>query len=205
MGDSNANQAQQAFAHMVEGLFKRQATGRGVIAFELSEEVIAASLEGGAKQQNDAQVSDVSLQFFDDAAVFSARVRVKGKAWPPRPPVDTKVSFSAKEVTHSEVGQSGAVMFRVEKPLTFTSTFADVLAGVVGKLFGTRYLATLFGLTLLSHQTGGFLGAWLGGIAITETGDYAWMWYADMALAAAAAVVNLPIREAPLPRAATAA
>ena len=78
-------------------------------------------------------------------------------------------------------------------------------AGVVGKLFGTRYLATLFGLTLLSHQTGGFLGAWLGGIAITETGDYAWMWYADMALAAAAAVVNLPIREAPLPRAATAA
>ena len=135
MGDSNANQAQQAFAHMVEGLFKRQATGRGVIAFELSEEVIAASLEGGAKQQNDAQVSDVSLQFFDDAAVFSARVRVKGKAWPPRPPVDTKVSFSAKEVTHSEVGQSGAVMFRVEKPLTFSSTFADVLAGVVGKLF----------------------------------------------------------------------
>ena len=135
MGDSNANQAQQAFAHMVEGLFKRQATGRGVIAFELSEEVIAASLEGGAKQQNEAQVSDVSLQFFDDAAVFSARVRVKGKAWPPRPPVDTKVSFSAKEVTHSEVGQSGAVMFRVEKPLTFSSTFADVLAGVVGKLF----------------------------------------------------------------------
>ena len=135
MGDSNANQAQQAFAHMVEGLFKRQATGRGVIAFELSEEVIAASLEGGAKQQNDAQVSDVSLQFFEDAAVFSARVKVKGKAWPPRPPVDTKVSFSAKEVTHSEVGQSGAVMFRVEKPLTFSSTFADVLAGVVGKLF----------------------------------------------------------------------
>ena len=36
-------------------------------------------------------------------------------------------------------------------------------AGVVGKLFGMRYLATLFGLTLLSHQTGGFFGAWLGG------------------------------------------
>ncbi|MCB1961428.1 MAG: MFS transporter [Rhodocyclaceae bacterium] len=69
-------------------------------------------------------------------------------------------------------------------------------AGVVGKLFGTRYLATLFGLTLLSHQIGGFLGAWLGGIAITETGSYQWMWYADIALAAFAAVVNLPIREA---------
>ena len=39
-------------------------------------------------------------------------------------------------------------------------------AAIVGKLFGTRYLATLFGLTLLSHQIGGFLGAWLGGLAI---------------------------------------
>jgi len=69
-------------------------------------------------------------------------------------------------------------------------------AGVVGKLFGTRYLATLFGLTLLTHQVGGFLGAWLGGIAISTSGDYLWMWYADMALASAAAVCNLPIREA---------
>jgi predicted MFS family arabinose efflux permease len=68
-------------------------------------------------------------------------------------------------------------------------------AGVVGKLFGTRYLATLFGLTLLSHQTGGFFGAWLGGIAITHYSNYLWMWYADALLAAAAAFCNLPIRE----------
>ena len=68
-------------------------------------------------------------------------------------------------------------------------------AGVIGKLFGTRYLATLFGLTLVSHQTGGFFGAWLGGIAITQSGNYEWMWYADALLAAAAAFCNLPIRE----------
>jgi predicted MFS family arabinose efflux permease len=71
-------------------------------------------------------------------------------------------------------------------------------AALVGKLFGTRYLATLFGLTLLSHQIGGFLGAWLGGIAISQYGDYSWMWYADMMLAAAAALLNLPIKEAPI-------
>jgi predicted MFS family arabinose efflux permease len=71
-------------------------------------------------------------------------------------------------------------------------------AGVVGKLFGTRYLATLFGLTLLSHQIGGFFGAWLGGIALVNTGNYQWMWYADIALALAASLVNLPIKEAPL-------
>jgi predicted MFS family arabinose efflux permease len=68
-------------------------------------------------------------------------------------------------------------------------------AGLVGKLFGTRYLATLFGLTLLSHQVGGFFGAWLGGIALARFGNYSWMWYADIVLALAAALVNLPIRE----------
>lgn len=73
-------------------------------------------------------------------------------------------------------------------------------AGIVGKLFGIRYLATLFGLTLLSHQVGGFLGAWLGGLAVARFGDYSWMWYADMALAVFAALVNLPIREAPVAR-----
>ncbi len=74
-------------------------------------------------------------------------------------------------------------------------------AAIVGKLFGFRYLGTLFGLTLLSHQTGAFFGAWLGGIAITRQGDYQWMWYADMALAGIAALINLPIRE-PAPEAA---
>src|SRR4051812_1840298 len=71
-------------------------------------------------------------------------------------------------------------------------------SGLVGKLFGTRYLATLFGLTLLSHQIGGFLGAWLGGVALAHTGSYEWIWYADITLALLAAVVNLPIREARL-------
>jgi predicted MFS family arabinose efflux permease len=70
-------------------------------------------------------------------------------------------------------------------------------AGLTAKLFGTRYLATLFGLTLLSHQVGGFFGAWLGGIAVTQTGSYVWMWWADAVLALAAALVNLPIRETP--------
>ncbi|MFT3762390.1 MAG: MFS transporter [Pseudoxanthomonas sp.] len=68
-------------------------------------------------------------------------------------------------------------------------------AGLVGKLFGPRYLGTLFGLTLLSHQTGAFFGAWLGGVALERFGDYRWMWYADMALALVAALANLPIRE----------
>lgn len=78
-------------------------------------------------------------------------------------------------------------------------------AGLVGKLFGVRYLSTLFGLTLLSHQTGAFFGAWLGGLSFVAYGDYTWVWYADIALALAAALVNLPIREAHVVRVPTAA
>jgi predicted MFS family arabinose efflux permease len=81
--------------------------------------------------------------------------------------------------------------------LTWLATVPPT-AGLVGKLFGPRYLGTLFGLTLLSHQIGGFFGAWLGGLAISRLGDYSWMWYADIALALAAAAANLPIREARL-------
>jgi predicted MFS family arabinose efflux permease len=79
--------------------------------------------------------------------------------------------------------------------LTWLSTVPPT-AGLVGKLFGPRYLATLFGFTLLSHQIGGFFGAWLGGITFVQSGSYEWMWYADIALASAAALINLPIREA---------
>ncbi len=96
-------------------------------------------------------------------------------------------------------------LFAIGLGLTWLATVPPT-AGLVGKLFGVRYLGTLFGLTLLSHQIGGFLGALLGGLAITRLGDYTWMWWADIALAALAAVLNLPIREArvrPLPASAS--
>lgn len=86
-------------------------------------------------------------------------------------------------------------LFAAGLGFTWLSTVPPT-AAIVGKLFGTRYLATLFGLTLLSHQIGGFLGAWLGGVAITRFGDFTWMWYADIALAIFAALVNIPIKEA---------
>jgi MFS family permease len=86
-------------------------------------------------------------------------------------------------------------LFAVVLGATWLATVPPT-AGLTAKLFGTRYLATLFGLTLLSHQIGGFFGAWLGGLAVVHTGSYAWMWWADAALALAAALVNLPIREA---------
>ena len=87
---------------------------------------------------------------------------------------------------------------------TYLSTVPPTI-GLVAKLHGTRYLATLFGIVILSHQVGGFLGAWLGGKAFEATGSYDWMWWADIALCLGAAAVHLPIREArPSPAAAAA-
>jgi MFS family permease len=85
-------------------------------------------------------------------------------------------------------------IFAIALGLTWLATVPPT-AGLVGKLFGVKYLSTLFGLTLLSHQTGGFFGAWLGGVAMERSGNYNWMWYADIILALAAALVNLPIKE----------
>jgi len=88
-------------------------------------------------------------------------------------------------------------VFAVGLGLTWLATVPPT-AALVGKLFGIRYLATLFGLTLLSHQIGGFLGAYLGGLVLETNNDYQWMWWADIALSAMAAVINLPIKEAPI-------
>ena len=77
---------------------------------------------------------------------------------------------------------------------TWLATVAPT-ATLTGKLFGTRYLATLFGLKMLSHQIGGFLGSYLGGQVVSMFNSYGWMWYADMLLAGAAALLNLPIKE----------
>jgi predicted MFS family arabinose efflux permease len=85
-------------------------------------------------------------------------------------------------------------LFAAGLGLTWLATVPPT-AGLVAKLFGPRYLGTLFGLTLLSHQVGGFLGAWVGGLVVERFGGYTWMWYADMVLALLAAAANLPIRE----------
>jgi predicted MFS family arabinose efflux permease len=81
--------------------------------------------------------------------------------------------------------------------VTWLSTIPPT-GGLVAKFYGPRYMATLFGIVLLSHQVGGFLGAYFGGVAFEATGSYDWMWYADIALALGAALVHLPIRERPL-------
>ncbi len=91
------------------------------------------------------------------------------------------------------------LVFAAVMGLTFLSTVPPTV-GLVAKLFGPAHMATLFGLVMLSHQVGGFLGAYFGGKAFEWTGSYDWMWGVDILLAFGAALVHLPIREARLAR-----
>jgi len=87
------------------------------------------------------------------------------------------------------------LVFAAAMGLTFLSTVPPT-AGLVAKFFGTRHMATLFGLVMLTHQMGGFLGAWLGGQVFQATGSFDLVWTIDITLAVGAALIHLPIREA---------
>jgi predicted MFS family arabinose efflux permease len=78
-------------------------------------------------------------------------------------------------------------------------------SGLVAVMFGTRWLAMLFGFAFFSHQVGGFLGVWLGGLAFEMTGSYNLIWWLAVFFGIASAAINLPIVERPVARPATAA
>jgi predicted MFS family arabinose efflux permease len=86
------------------------------------------------------------------------------------------------------------LLFAAGIGFSYLSTVPPTI-GLVIKFYGVRYVATLFGVVMLSHQVGGFLGAWLGGKAFEASGSYDWMWFADAALCLLAAALHLPIRE----------
>ncbi|MDC3081162.1 MFS transporter [Paracoccaceae bacterium] len=86
------------------------------------------------------------------------------------------------------------MLFSIALGLTYFSVI-PATAGLVGKMFGPQFMATLFGFALFSHQIGGFLGAYLGGFFFSITGDYTTVWLLDAALAVFAALIHLPIKE----------
>ena len=77
-------------------------------------------------------------------------------------------------------------------------------AGLVAVMFGTRWMAMLFGLAFFSHQVGGFLGVYLGGLLYEQTGSYDIVWWLGVLFGVLSAVINLPIVEKPVARLATA-
>jgi MFS family permease len=73
-------------------------------------------------------------------------------------------------------------------------------SGLVALMFGTRWLAMLFGFAFFSHQVGGFLGVWLGGYLFERTGSYDLVWWLSVVFGVLSGIINLPIVEKPVTR-----
>ena len=86
------------------------------------------------------------------------------------------------------------MLFSAALGFTYIST-VPATAALVGKMFGPKYLATLFGITLFSHNIGAFFGAYFGGYFFQMTGEYTIVWLIDIGLAIFAALIHLPIKE----------
>jgi predicted MFS family arabinose efflux permease len=98
---------------------------------------------------------------------------------------------------------AGTLVFGAAMGLLWLSTVPPTSA-LIAIMFGTRWFATLFGFAFFSHQVGGFLGAWLGGLLFVRTGSYDAVWLVAILLGVVSALINLPIVEKPAARLATA-
>ncbi len=98
---------------------------------------------------------------------------------------------------------ASALAFGASMGLLWLST-VPLTSALVALMFGTRFMATLFGFVFFSHQVGAFIGVWLGGVLYERTGSYDMVWWLGVALGIFAALVHLPIREKPVERLAAA-
>ena len=93
-----------------------------------------------------------------------------------------------------------AIVFGAATGLTWLSTVPPTTA-LVAVMFGTRWFATLYGFAFVSHQVGGFLGVWLGGVVFDKFGSYTPIWWLSVLFGVLSALINLPIVEKPVERA----
>lgn len=93
-----------------------------------------------------------------------------------------------------------AIVFGAATGLTWLSTVPPTSA-LVALMFGTRWFATLYGFAFVSHQVGGFLGVWLGGVVFEQFGSYTPIWWLSILFGVMSALINLPIVERPVARA----
>jgi predicted MFS family arabinose efflux permease len=99
---------------------------------------------------------------------------------------------------------ASAIAFGAMTGVLWLSTVPPT-SGLVALMFGTRWLAMLFGFAFFSHQVGGFLGVLLGGIVFERTGSYDDVWWLSVLFGVLSAAINLPIVEKPVARLKTAA
>ncbi|RYE35393.1 MAG: MFS transporter [Hyphomicrobiales bacterium] len=92
-----------------------------------------------------------------------------------------------------------AITFGIVIGLFWLSTVPPT-SSLVMLMFGTKYMAMLYGFAFFSHQVGGFLGVWLGGVLYESMGNYQFVWWLSVVLGVLSALINLPIVERPVNR-----
>ena len=92
------------------------------------------------------------------------------------------------------VSETSVLLFAAGMGFTWLPTI-PLTNGLVAQLFGPTYLSTLFGVVFLSHQLGGFVGPWVGGLAFDWTGSYDAVWWMCAGLGLVAALLHWPIDE----------
>ena len=106
------------------------------------------------------------------------------------------------------LARAGAILLFIMLPITELSVLlfgaimgflwlgtVPLTSGLVGHMFGTRYMSMLFGIVFLGHQFGGFLGAWLAGMAFDRFGSYDMIWWLSIVLGLISALLHWPIDE----------
>jgi MFS family permease len=91
---------------------------------------------------------------------------------------------------------TSVILFSIAMGTLWLATI-PLTSGLVGYIYGLRYMATLYGLVFFSHQIGSFLGVWLGGKLYDLHGDYTLVWWVGVGVGAFSAIIHLPIREKP--------
>ncbi len=122
--------------------------------------------------------------------------------------------FSKKKLLSAiYMGRAVVIYVFISLPVTHASVLAFAAAigflwlctipltvGLVGQIFGVRYVAVLYGITFFSHQVGSFTGVWLGGRLFDSTGSYDMVWWLLIGLGVVASILHMPIDDRPVPR-----
>lgn len=106
------------------------------------------------------------------------------------------------------IGRAAAILMLLWLPLSPLTVYAfaavmgflwlgtvPLTNGMIGQIYGMRYVSTLFGFVFLSHQVGSFLGVWLGGWLFDTYKSYTWVWILASVLSLLSAILHAPIRE----------
>lgn len=135
-------------SQLLASLSSKGALGMPLAGISLAPALIAAAIESAGRDAKGVEISQVNIQCADDELSVQMNIKVKARAWPPRPSIQTRASIGLRGFAV----QAGAVACTVARPLEFSSALADMVAGLAGKLLPLGELRTKDARVLLDPR-----------------------------------------------------